>query len=316
MRLAALALVLALDGRGDGGAPGAAAPRDPSPLPTPASTVAGERAGQVRPGEPLAPAAGLEGPGRRLRFTERGDPDGSRFVWFLLDRAGVPFEYLPAGEFPASPRWEPVPRERRLAGDVAWWKGFVALYRGEPPGGEVSTAAGPRRLEDLEAQRGPARFLRRLDPPPLLPAPRGLAALGRTVRFANPDPRAWTEGEPRRHGTASVQLRLWRRPLREPAGGKAVPAIALQVAAAGVVAPAASIGIPPEARAILAEETPAGRRRLLGWGGETASRALTLSREEEGLSLTAACTTSETTWRVVERECRAFLDSLSVEPSR
>jgi hypothetical protein len=31
--------------------------------------------------------------------------------------------------------------------------------------------------------------------------------------------------------------------------------------------------------------------------------------------LVAACTASETTWRVVERECRAFLDSLAVEPA-
>jgi hypothetical protein len=288
----------------------------PPPEPVPGPPLSAGSPGPVRLGNPPAAAAPeLSGPGRRLRFTAREDPDGSRFVWFLLDRAGVPCEYLPAAEFLASPRWEPVPRDRRLPGDVAWWKGYVALFRGARPEGEVSTGAGPRRLQEMEAERGPARFLRRLDAPPLRPAPRSLDALGRTVRFQNPDPGAWTEGEPRRHG-AAVTLRLWRRPLREPSGGQAIPAIALRAAAAGTGAPAASLGIPAEARTLKADDAPAGSRRLLAWGGEAASRALVLSRDEEGLSLAAACTASETTWRVVERECRAFLDSLSVEPAR
>jgi hypothetical protein len=267
-------------------------------------------------GEPPEPSPPPAEGARRLRFTPGEDPDGSRFVWFLLDRAGIPCEYLPAGEFPSSTRWEPVRRDRRGPGDVAWWKGFVALYQGARPEGELSTAAGRRRLADLEARLGAARFLRRLDPPPLRPVSRSLGALGRTVRFENPDPGAWTEDQPRR-GPAAVLLSLRRRPLREPGGGQAVPVIALRVAAAGLGAPAASLGIPPEARAVGSEEAPGGRQRLLTWGGDAAAfRALELSRDEAGLSLAAACSASETAWRVVERECLAFLASLAVEPAR
>jgi hypothetical protein len=55
----------------------------------------------------------------------------------------------------------------------------------------------------------------------------------------------------------------------------------------------------------------------VAYGGEAAAfRTLTLSRSTEGVLLVGACTASETAWRVVERECEAFLASLAVEPAR
>jgi len=268
-------------------------------------------------GEPPAPAAGPDGGGRGFSFAAE-DGDGSRFVWFLLDRAGIPCEYLPASDLLASPRWEPVPRDRRRPGDLAWWKGFVALYQGERPGGEVSTAAGRRRLEDLETERGPARFLRRLDPPPLRPAPRSLVFLGRTVRWANPDPGLWAEGEPRRDVPAAALVSLRRRAVREPGGGEFFPLIGLAVAESGPGARApVPLRIPPDARVVRTEETPRGTRRLVAYGGESSAfRTLALSRAAEGVLLMGACTATETTWRAVERECEAFLASLSVERAR
>jgi hypothetical protein len=257
--------------------------------------------------------------GRGFPFAAEADPDGSRFVWFLLDRAGIPHEYLPASEFLASPRWEPAPRHRRRPGDLAWWKGFVALYRGERPGGEVGTAAGRRRLEDLETERGPARFVRLLPLPPLRPAPRSLVISGRTVRWANPDPGAWTEGEPGRGDSpAAALVSLRRRPVREPGGGEALPVILLGATEGGRDAPPPiPLRLPPDARVLEVEATPGGTRRLVAHGGKfPAFRTLSLSRAAEGLLLVAACTATETTWRVVERECQAFLASLAVEPAR
>ena len=292
-----------------GEGPGLEARRPPPPAPLPAPPLEGRRPGEVRLGEPPAPRAAPDGD-RGPPVPAAPDRDGSRFLWFLLDRAGTAFEYLPASEMLAAPRFEPVPPRRRRPGDLAWWKGFVALYRGERAGGEVSTATGPRRLRDLEREWGPARFLRLLDPPPLRPAPRHLAAFGRGVRFANPDPSAWSEGEPQR-AAAAVLLSMRRRPVREPGGGEATPVITLGVSESHPGVPAPSVGVPPGARLLGVEEGPGWR--LWAFQGQ---RALALTRADDGLRLAAACTASESTWRVVERECRAFLGSLGVEPAR
>ncbi|HYQ80995.1 MAG TPA: hypothetical protein VEP68_05805, partial [Anaeromyxobacteraceae bacterium] len=144
-----------------------------------------------------------------------------------------------------------------------------------------------------------------------------LTALGRAVRWANPDPGAWAEDQPRHLDAPAATLSLRRRPLREPGGGQVSPAIVLWVAGNRPGAPVPSLGIPAEARVVRVEDAPGGARRLVSFGGEEAGlRALTLAHLEEGLVVAAACTGSATTWRVLERECRAFLDSLAVEPAR
>jgi hypothetical protein len=93
--------------------------------------------------------------------------DGSRFVWLVLKRSGMEFDYLPADHFAESPRFRPIEHGMQDTGDVAWWPHFMAIYdpnfpraRELPPDVAIITAQGPRSLAKLEEELGPAIFYR------------------------------------------------------------------------------------------------------------------------------------------------------------
>lgn len=104
---------------------------------------------------------------RGLPFTEQENADGARFVWYVLGRSDMKFDYLPADHFPESPDFTPVEHGLQRSGDVAWWPHLMAIYdatfaqaRELPADVAIITAQGPRSLTVLEQEMGPATFYR------------------------------------------------------------------------------------------------------------------------------------------------------------
>lgn len=96
-----------------------------------------------------------------LPFTEEEDRDGSMYVWFILGQAGLDYPYTKAAEFPRSTIFTGV--ETPQGGDIAWWKGFVALYRAAD--GKLLTGRGEEPLRGAEMMRGKVTWFRYAGPP-------------------------------------------------------------------------------------------------------------------------------------------------------
>jgi hypothetical protein len=112
----------------------------------------------------IAPAQAAE---PNAAYPAEENADGSRFVWLVLKRSGMEFDYLPADHFAESPKFKPVEHGLQGAGDVAWWPHFMAIYdpnfpkaRELPDDVAIITAQGPRSLARLEEELGPAVFYR------------------------------------------------------------------------------------------------------------------------------------------------------------
>lgn len=93
--------------------------------------------------------------------------DGSRFVWQVLKRSGMEFDYLTVDHFPESPKFHPIEHGLQESADVAWWPHFMAIYdpnfpraRELPLDVAIITESGPRSLAKLEEELGPAVFYR------------------------------------------------------------------------------------------------------------------------------------------------------------
>ena len=102
-----------------------------------------------------------------LPFTPEENADGARFVWYVLQRSGMEFDYLPADHFPESTTFKAIEHGLQDAGDVAWWPHMMAIYdpnfpkaRELPLDVAIVTAGGPLSLTKLEEQMGPAVFYR------------------------------------------------------------------------------------------------------------------------------------------------------------
>jgi hypothetical protein len=102
-----------------------------------------------------------------LPFTAEENADGARFVWYVLQRSGMDFAYLPARQFTESPDFTIVKHGLQGTGDVAWWPHLVAIYdpnfpraRELPDDVALVTAKGPLSLTTMEAEWGPAVFYR------------------------------------------------------------------------------------------------------------------------------------------------------------
>ena len=102
-----------------------------------------------------------------LPFTAEENADGARFVWYVLQRSGMEFDYLPADHFPESPNFRVIEHGLQDAGDVAWWPHLMAIYdpnfpkaRELPLDVAIVTAKGPLSLSKLEEKMGPAIFYR------------------------------------------------------------------------------------------------------------------------------------------------------------
>ena len=102
-----------------------------------------------------------------LPFTAQENADGARFVWYVLQRSGMEFDYLPADHFPESPNFTVIEHGLQDTGDVAWWPRMLAIYdpnfpkaRELPPDVAIVTARGALSLTKLEEEMGPAIFYR------------------------------------------------------------------------------------------------------------------------------------------------------------
>ena len=102
-----------------------------------------------------------------LPFTPEENADGARFVWYVLQRSSMEFDYLPADHFPESPNFAVIEHGLQDNGDVAWWPRMMAIYdpnfpkaRELPLDVAIVTAGGPLSLTRLEEKMGPATFYR------------------------------------------------------------------------------------------------------------------------------------------------------------
>ncbi len=102
-----------------------------------------------------------------LPFTKEEDRDGAMYVWFILGQAGCDYPYVAAKDFPYCPFFKMV--ETPQEGDIAWWKGFVALYREKD--GALLVSRGTKQLKAEEKKRGKATWFRYDGPPPAASAP-------------------------------------------------------------------------------------------------------------------------------------------------
>jgi hypothetical protein len=102
-----------------------------------------------------------------LPFTAQENADGARFVWYVLQRSGMEFDYLPADHFAESPNFAVIEHGLQNSGDVAWWPRMMAIYDPDFPKARelpldvaIVTAKGPLSLTKLEEEMGPAIFYR------------------------------------------------------------------------------------------------------------------------------------------------------------
>lgn len=102
-----------------------------------------------------------------LPFTEEEDRDGAMYVWFIFGRSGFAYPYIPARDIPKSPVFKRV--ETPQAANIAWWKGFVALYDGKKA--ILVTARGEVSLKAMERKRGTVTWYRFDGPPPANKSP-------------------------------------------------------------------------------------------------------------------------------------------------
>ncbi len=100
-------------------------------------------------------AASLPDPTAPITITSvaRAD-DGAEYVWAVFCHSGLTYSYIPASQFPLSPRFEEVAKPQ--TGDIAWWPEYVAIYVAQ--NSSVITAGGYSRVADLGGS-GP-RFFR------------------------------------------------------------------------------------------------------------------------------------------------------------
>jgi hypothetical protein len=94
-----------------------------------------------------------------LPFSSEQNFDGARFVWFVLNKAGLPRPYEPCAAIPNSKYYRKVTDPR--AGDLAWWPTFVALYDPtKAPTNDLLVAGARLSKAELEHKLGPAIFYR------------------------------------------------------------------------------------------------------------------------------------------------------------
>lgn len=118
--------------------------KQPSPLLAPLLLLAVAFLLPLTPATAAPPVKGdpsQYGPGKGYPFTAEQDRDGAMFVWFITCYTGLRYDYIPASEFPHTPRFRKVKKPRD--GDVAWWPDMVALYQSE--GDQYLMATGTRK---------------------------------------------------------------------------------------------------------------------------------------------------------------------------
>ncbi len=82
-------------------------------------------------------------------FTEEEDSDGAMYAWFVLNQSGLKAVYIKAADIPKSAFYSKVDQPK--PGDIAWWKGFVAIAS-KPD--SLMTARGEHSRKSLENKHG------------------------------------------------------------------------------------------------------------------------------------------------------------------
>lgn len=103
-----------------------------------------------------------QAPLQTFPFTAEENADGARFVWFVYNQTGFPFDYVPAKALPTSKNFQPAPENKPQVGDVAWWKEFVAIYAGDDAPRDANIVTAPKKvgLRELEKRYGPVMWYR------------------------------------------------------------------------------------------------------------------------------------------------------------
>jgi hypothetical protein len=108
----------------------------------------------------LPVSASLPNPSAPIKVTAtpRSD-DGAEYVWTVFCRSGLTYSYIPASQFPLSPRFEEVAKPQ--TGDIAWWPEYVAIYVAQ--NSSVITRGGYSQVASLGGG-GPRFFRMRVSP--------------------------------------------------------------------------------------------------------------------------------------------------------
>jgi hypothetical protein len=93
-----------------------------------------------------------------LPFTAEENIDGARFVWFILNKAGLPRPYESCSAIPKSKFYRKVTDPR--GGDLVWWPTFVGLYDPSKAPNDVLAAGVRLSKTALELKLGRAVFYR------------------------------------------------------------------------------------------------------------------------------------------------------------
>lgn len=89
----------------------------------------------------------------KISTAQRTD-DGSEYVWRVFCRSGLTYSFIPASQFPLSPRFVEV--DKPQTGDIAWWPQYVAIYVAQ--NASVISAGGYTRVAELGGEQ--PRFFR------------------------------------------------------------------------------------------------------------------------------------------------------------
>jgi hypothetical protein len=110
-------------------------------------------------GAPAANAS-LPDPSAPVKIAPISRPDdGSGYVWQVFCKSGLTYSFIPASQFPLSPRFEEV--QKPQTGDIAWWPEYVAIYVAQ--NASVISSAGYTRVAALGGEQ-PRYFRMKVDP--------------------------------------------------------------------------------------------------------------------------------------------------------
>ncbi|NIK88923.1 hypothetical protein FHS83_002241 [Rhizomicrobium palustre] len=100
-------------------------------------------------GTPAA-VASLPDPSAPVKVAAVSRPDdGSGYVWQVFCKSGLSYSFIPASQFPLSPRFEEV--QKPQTGDIAWWPEYVAIYVAQ--NASVISSAGYTRVAALGGEQ-------------------------------------------------------------------------------------------------------------------------------------------------------------------
>lgn len=92
----------------------------------------------------------------QMAALSRQHDDGSEYVWRVFCNSGLKYGFIPASQFPNSPRFEEVATPQ--TGDIAWWPEFVAIFVAQNQ--SLITQAGMIKLADLNGDGSHPHFYR------------------------------------------------------------------------------------------------------------------------------------------------------------